>query len=62
MKARKRSGRKLSVTKEPMFPRYLIIALGTGLNNKGWASSPSTKGVSELVQFGNRPAKIDLHP
>lgn len=60
MKVQQPRRHKLSVTEEPMFPRYLFIALDTSLNGKGWAPIRSTKGVSKLVRFGNRPAKVDL--
>ena len=41
---------------EPMFPRYLFVALDTETDN--WAPIRSTIGVSNLVRFGMRPAQV----
>jgi len=41
---------------EPLFARYLFIELG-GENAK-WSVLRSTRGVSQLVQFGGVPAKV----
>jgi transcriptional antiterminator RfaH len=41
---------------EPLFSRYLFIELG-GVNAK-WNALRSTRGVSQLVQFGGVPAKV----
>lgn len=49
----------LQVVQEPLFPRYLFIRLGTGLESQSWAPIRSTTGVSRLVSFGQVPAKID---
>jgi transcriptional antiterminator RfaH len=49
----------LQVVQEPLFPRYLFIRLGTGLESPSWAPVRSTVGVSRLVTFGQTPAKID---
>ena len=49
----------LQVVQEPLFPRYLFIRLGTGLESQSWAPVRSTVGVSRLVTFGQTPAKID---
>jgi transcriptional antiterminator RfaH len=48
----------LTVTDEPLFPRYLFIRLGLGDSAKSWAPIRSTKGVSRLVSFGAEPAKV----
>jgi transcriptional antiterminator RfaH len=48
-----------AVTIEPMFPRYLFIRLHTGEHAKSWSPIRSTPGVSRLVRFGDRPAKVD---
>lgn len=45
----------LAVAREPLFPRYLFVRLDTSI---GWSSIRSTKGVSNLVIFGGKPAKI----
>ena len=49
----------LQVVQEPLFPRYLFIRLGTGLESQIWAPIRSTVGVSRLVTFGQTPAKIE---
>ena len=49
----------LQVVQEPLFPRYLFIRLGTGLESQSWAPIRSTVGVSRLVTFGQTPAKIE---
>jgi len=49
----------LQVVQEPVFPRYLFIRLGTGLESQSWAPIRSSTGVSRLVTFGQTPAKID---
>ena len=48
----------LAVVPEPLFPRYLFIRLGTGLEAQSWAPIRSTTGVSRLVAFGTAPAKV----
>jgi len=48
----------LTVTDEPLFPRYLFIRLGQGDSAPSWAPIRSTKGVSRLVSFGVEPAKV----
>lgn len=49
----------LTVTDEPLFPRYLFIRLGQASPVKSLAPIRSTKGVSRLVSFGLEPARID---
>ena len=49
----------LSVTEEPLFPRYLFIRLGKGESDKSWAPIRSTRGVNRLVSFGSEPARVD---
>ena len=49
----------LQVVQESLFPRYLFIRLGTGLESQSWAPIRSTVGVSRLVTFGQTPAKIE---
>ncbi len=44
---------------EPMFPRYLFVQLDTSDQGPSWAPIRSTQGVSQMVQFGGRPAKVD---
>ena len=48
----------LTAVPEPLFPRYLFIRLGTGLEGQSWAPIRSTTGVSRLVAFGTTPAKV----
>ncbi len=49
----------LTVTDEPLFPRYLFVRLGLGDSSKSWAPIRSTQGVSRLVTFGVVPARVD---
>ena len=51
--------RKAEVATEPMFPRYLFIRLGSSDQGKSWSPIRSTLGVSQLVHFGARAAKVD---
>jgi len=51
--------RKAEVTTEPMFPRYLFIRLDSSDQGKSWSPIRSTVGVSQLVHFGARAAKVD---
>ena len=59
MRAEKLRRGALLVVQEALFPRYLFIRLGTGLESQSWAPIRSTLGVSRLVTFGLIPAKID---
>ena len=49
----------LQIVQEALFPRYLFIRLGTGLESQSWALIRSTLGLSRLVTFSQIPAKID---
>lgn len=49
---------KAQVVAEPMFARYLFVQLSTDGNAPSWGPIRSTLGVSQLVRFGNRPAKV----
>jgi len=51
------SRRRVKVTREPLFARYLFIRLGTTLDSVSWAPLRSTVGVSQLVRFGEQAAK-----
>lgn len=51
--------RKAVVATEPMFPRYLFIRLDSSDQGKSWSPIRSTLGVSQLVHFGTRAAKVD---
>lgn len=55
--------RKSTVVQEPMFARYLFVRLDTSGHEMGqgqsWSPIRSTVGVSELVCFGSRPARVD---
>jgi transcriptional antiterminator RfaH len=51
--------RKSTVVQEPMFARYLFVRLDTSDNGQSWSPIRSTVGVSELVCFGSRPARVD---
>lgn len=50
---------KLSVSSEPLFPRYLFVNFDHGSSSKSWAPIRSTKGVSQLVCFGPEPARVN---
>jgi transcriptional antiterminator RfaH len=50
----------ITISDEPLFPRYLFILLGQGDSAKSWAPIRSTKGVSRLVSFGIEPARVDV--
>jgi transcriptional antiterminator RfaH len=58
MRVEKLRRRALVVAQEPLFPRYLFIRLDAGLKVKGWSPIRSTLGVTQLVTFGNQPAKL----
>jgi len=51
--------RKSTVVQEPMFARYLFVRLDTTGQGQSWSPIRSTVGVSELVSFGSRPARVD---
>lgn len=51
--------RKVEIATEPMFPRYLFIRLDSSEQGKSWSPIRSTLGVSQLVYFGTRAAKVD---
>lgn len=51
--------RKAEIATEPMFPRYLFIRLDSSDQGKSWSPIRSTLGVSQLVHFGARAAKVD---
>ena len=59
MRAEKLRRGALQLVQEALFPRYLCIRLGTGLESQSWAPIRSTMGVSRLVTFGQIPAKIN---
>ncbi len=58
MKVEKVINRQIEVQKVPLFPRYLFINLDLDFESKSWAPIRSTRGVSNLVKFGQTPAKI----
>lgn len=51
--------KKLVVSEEPLFPRYLFICLDASMTGKSWGPIRSTLGVSRLVSFGQEPTRID---
>lgn len=51
--------RKPTVVQEPMFARYLFVRLDTSGQGQSWSPIRSTVGVSELVCFGSRLARVD---
>jgi transcriptional antiterminator RfaH len=50
--------KELEIKKIPLFPRYLFVKLDLNFESKSWAPIRSTRGVSNLVRFGQTPAKI----
>jgi len=59
MRIERNRRRKAEVATEPMFPRYLFIRLDSSDQGKSWSPIRSTLGVSQLVHFGARAAKVD---
>lgn len=53
---KRKRGQGLVEHTEPLFPRYLFIKLGEGIDD--WAPIRSTIGVSGLVRFGHITAKV----
>lgn len=50
--------KKIEIKKIPLFPRYLFTKLDLKFESKSWIPIRSTRGVSNLVRFGQVPAKI----
>jgi len=50
-----RAGRRVRC-QEPLFPGYLFIQLSE--QDSGWHTIRSTRGVTKLVAFGDRPAAV----
>ena len=59
VKTRRRKAEDALFTQEAMFPRYLFIRLDSSDQGKSWSPIRSTLGVSQLVHFGARAAKVD---
>lgn len=53
---RRRHARKVTAVTVPMFPRYIFVRVD--IETMPWRSINGTVGVSHLVSFGERPAKI----
>ena len=51
--------RKAEIATELKFPRYLFIRLDSSDQGKSWSPIRSTFGVSQLVHFGAKAAKVD---
>lgn len=58
MRVEKVLNKEIAIRKVPLFPRYLFINLDLNFQSKSWDSVRSTRGVSNLVRFGQVPAKI----
>ena len=56
VRTRKRRQTRVVQAIEPMFPRYLFLALEAGTDD--WGPIRSTVGVSNLVRFGNETARV----
>ena len=52
----RRHARKMEVVSAPLFPRYIFVRLMEGMG--GWSKIKYSKGVSNVVLFGLRPATI----
>lgn len=57
--AKKIVRRKQAIVQEPMFARYLFVRLDTTGQGQSWSPIRSTIGVSELVCFGSKAARVD---
>lgn len=57
--AEKLRGSILKVVEEPLFTRYMFIRLDDNINSQSWSPIRSTIGVSRLVSFGHKPARIE---
>lgn len=51
-----RHARREWISASPLFPRYLFVLLDNSL--AGWRMINTTRGVSHLVTFGERPAPV----
>ncbi len=58
MRVEKALNKQIEIKKVPLFPRYLFINLDLDFESKSWAPIRSTKGVCNLVRFGQIPATI----
>lgn len=58
MKTEKVLNNEIKVKKVPLFPRYLFINLDLNFESKSWYPVRFTRGVSNLVRFGQTPARI----
>jgi len=56
LRNRRRVAGRHAVRIEPLFPRYLFVRLSD--ESDDWGPIRSTLGVSRLVRFGLRPARI----
>jgi len=45
------SGQRITIEREPLFPGYVLVKFA--LENFGWRSINSTRGVIELLRFGD---------
>lgn len=52
----RKSRGKQTIATQPAFPRYLFIRLSYETDN--WSYIRSTRGVSNLVRFGDYPARV----
>lgn len=49
---------RLQAVQEVLFPRYLFVRLGSGLDAQSWGPIRSTVGVSRMITFGQTPARV----
>ncbi|MEQ8711310.1 MAG: transcriptional activator RfaH [Rhodospirillales bacterium] len=53
---KRRHARKTDIVKQPLFPRYLFVAIDGA--KSGWRAINSTVGVLHIVSDGGRPAPL----
>ena len=52
----RRHARRIDSVITPLFPRYLFV--GFDREDRGWNSIRSTRGVHEIIQYGEHPACV----
>ena len=52
----RRHARRTEVVSAPLFPRYIFVCLGRGTG--GWSKIRYSRGVSNIVSFGLKPATV----
>ena len=52
----RRHARRTELVSAPLFPRYIFVCLGRGTG--GWSKIRYSRGVSNIVSFGLKPAIV----